>query len=279
MESRLLRVDLSTGELRTETLPHALYERWIGGSGINDWLLWRHFLERDIDCDPRGPDNALVFGVGPLAGVGAGSGVKGRIAFKSPWYGMFGDSSAGGKFPYQVRFAGFDHIAITGRAPRPVYLYLCDGAAEIRDAAHLRGKSTAEAHAALARELGDRPSNAHTLTIGPAGENQVGIAGVVSDASRTHARAGGGCVMGSKNLKAIAVQGSGGVRVRDPRGLLSARERGELFGRDQRLAWGTWTTSKRWCTTWPTAATCSASSFATALTGVRCATPSGAARP
>ena len=221
MQSRLLRVNLSTGECRTEILPHALFERWVGGSGINNWIMWEHFLTHDIHCDPRSPDNIFVFGVGPLAGVGSGSGIKGRITFKSPCYNLFGDSAAGGKFPYMVRFAGFDHIAITGKAPRPVYLHLCDGEVEIRDAAHLWGKNTAETHEILVRELGDFPSHAHTLTISQAGENQVGIAAVVSDASRIHARGGGGCVLGSKNLKAIAVQGSGGVRVENPRGLLN----------------------------------------------------------
>lgn len=220
MESNCLHVDLTTGEMRVERLPHAMFERWIGGSGINNWLMWEHFLKADVNCDPRGPDNIFVFGVGPLAGTGSGSGIKGRITFKSPCYGIFGDSAAGGKFPYMVRFAGFDHIAVTGKAPRPVYLYLCDGMAEIRDATHLWGKNTAETHTALNAELGDYPSHVHTLTIGPAGENQVGIAGVVSDASRIHARGGGGCVMGSKNLKAIAVQGTGGVRVANPQGLL-----------------------------------------------------------
>jgi aldehyde:ferredoxin oxidoreductase len=220
MESRLLHVNLSTGEMRVEQLPHALFERWIGGSGINNWIMWEHFLKHDINCDARSPDNIFVFGVGPLAGTGSGSGIKGRITFKSPCYGIFGDSAAGGKFPYMVRFAGFDHIAVTGKAPRPVYLYLCDGYAEIRDASHLWGKNTAETHAALNTELGDYPSHVHTLTIGQAGESQVGIAAVVSDASRIHARGGGGCVMGSKNLKAIAVQGSGGVRVANPKGML-----------------------------------------------------------
>jgi len=220
MESRLLHVNLSTGELRVEQLSHAMFERWIGGSGINNWIMWEHFLKHDVNCDARSPDNIFVFGVGPLAGTGSGSGIKGRITFKSPCYGIFGDSAAGGKFPYMVRFAGFDHIAVTGKAPRPVYLYLCDGHAEIRDASHLWGKNTAETHAALNAELGDYPSHVHTLTISQAGENQVGIAAVVSDASRIHARGGGGCVMGSKNLKAIAVQGSGGVRVANPKGML-----------------------------------------------------------
>ena len=140
MESRLLRVDLTTGTMSEEVLPHSLFERWVGGSGINNWIMWEHFLKHDIDCDPRSPDNIFVFGVGPLAGSGAGSGIKGRITFKSPCYGIFGDSAAGGKFPYMVRFAGFDHIAITGRAPAPVYLYICDGNAALVDARHLWGR-------------------------------------------------------------------------------------------------------------------------------------------
>ncbi|MEQ8663521.1 MAG: aldehyde ferredoxin oxidoreductase N-terminal domain-containing protein, partial [Gammaproteobacteria bacterium] len=154
-------------------------------------------------------------------GSGAGSGVKGRITFKSPCYNMFGDSAGGGKFPYMVRFSGYEYIAITGRAPRPVYLHICNGEAELRDAAHLWGRDTAETHAMLQAELGDYPSKTHTLTISQAGEKQVGIAGVVSDALRIHARGGGGAVLGAKNLKAIAVQGNGGIRIRRPEDMLA----------------------------------------------------------
>ena len=221
MEGRLLRVDLTTNGIKTELVPHALFERWIGGSGINNWILWEHFLTHDITCDPRGPDNIFVFGVGPLAGTGAGIGVKGRIAFKSPCYGIFGDSSGGGQFPYAIRFTGYDYIAVTGKARRPVYLHISNDEVAIRDAAHLWGKNTSETHETLRQELGDYPSQAYTLSIGQAGENLVGIAGVVSDGSRIHARCGGGAVMGSKNLKAIAVQGDGGLKVDNPAGLLN----------------------------------------------------------
>ena len=119
MQAKLLRVNLTTGDIRTEILPHSLFERWVGGSGINDWILWDHFQRHDIMSDPRGPDNIFIFGVGPLAGVGSGIGVKGRITFKSPEYGHFADSAGGGKFPYMVRFTGYDYIAITGKAPKP----------------------------------------------------------------------------------------------------------------------------------------------------------------
>ena len=220
MEGGLLRVDLTTGIIKKERIPHALFERWVGGSGINDWLMWEHFLKHDPMCDPRSPDNVFIFGVGPLAGVGSGIGVKGRLTFKSPCYGIFGDSAGGGKFPYMVRFSGFDYIVVTGKAPKPVYLYICNEEVTICDATHLWGKGCEETHEILKQELGDYPSTTHTLSIGQAGENQVGIAGVVSDGWRIHARSGGGGVMGSKNLKAIAVQGNGGVKIDNPNGLL-----------------------------------------------------------
>ncbi|MEM7540338.1 MAG: aldehyde ferredoxin oxidoreductase C-terminal domain-containing protein [Pseudomonadota bacterium] len=220
MESKLLRVDLSIGKIEVETIPHAMFERWVGGSGINNWIMWEHFLTHDPNCDPRGPDNIFVFGVGPLAGSGAGSGVKGRITFKSPCYDIFGDSAAGGKFPYAVRFTGFEYIAITGKAPKPVFLHISNDEVGIHDASHLWGKNTKETHDILREQLGTYPSLANTLSIGQAGENQVGIASVVSDALRIHARCGGGAVMGSKNLKAIAIQGNGGIKVERPDGIL-----------------------------------------------------------
>ena len=220
MESRLLRVNLTTGELKSELIPHSVFERWVGGSGINNWIMWEHFLTHDIHCDPRGPDNIFVFGIGPLAGSGAGSGVKGRITFKSPCYDMFGDSAGGGKFPYMIRFTGIEYIAITGKAPKPVYLHICNNEARLLDASHLWGKDSTATHNEMRRIHGDYPSQTHTLTIGQAGENQVGIAGVASDGLRIHARCGGGAVLGSKNLKGIAVQGNGGIRIHEPDGLL-----------------------------------------------------------
>ncbi|MEM7466883.1 MAG: aldehyde ferredoxin oxidoreductase C-terminal domain-containing protein [Pseudomonadota bacterium] len=220
MESRLLRVNLTTGELNSEIIPHSVFERWVGGSGINNWIMWEHFLTHDIHCDPRGPDNIFVFGIGPLAGSGAGSGVKGRITFKSPCYDMFGDSAGGGKFPYMIRFTGIEYVAITGKAPKPVYLHICNNEARLLDASHLWGKDSTATHEEMRQIHGTYPSQTHTLTIGQAGENQVGIAGVASDGLRIHARCGGGAVLGSKNFKGIAVQGNGGIRINNPDGLL-----------------------------------------------------------
>lgn len=220
MESRLLRVNLTSGEISSEVIPHSVFERWVGGSGVNNWIMWEHFLTHDIHCDPRGPDNIFVFGIGPLAGSGAGSGVKGRITFKSPCYDMFGDSAGGGKFPYMIRFTGIEYVAITGKAPKPVYLHICNNEARLLDASHLWGKDSTATHEEMRRIHGTYPSQTHTLTIGQAGENQVGIAGVASDGLRIHARCGGGAVLGSKNFKGIAVQGNGGIKIDKPDGLL-----------------------------------------------------------
>lgn len=215
----LLRVDLSTGRITKETIPAEIFDRWVGGGGINDWLLWEHFLRHDPMTDARSPDNVMIFGVGPLAGIGSGIGVKGRLTFKSPCYNMFGDSAGGGAFPYVVRFTGYDHIVITGRAAQPVYLRVRNDDVAICDASHLWGKNASETHAALRQELGDFPSEAHSLCIGQAGEHLVGFASVISDGSRAHGRCGAGCVFGSKNLKAITAQGNKGVPIHDPQTL------------------------------------------------------------
>jgi aldehyde:ferredoxin oxidoreductase len=220
MESRLLRVNLTSGEITSEVIPHTVFEKWVGGSGVNNWIMWEHFLTHDIHCDPRGPDNIFVFGIGPLAGSGAGSGVKGRITFKSPCYDMFGDSAGGGKFPYMIRFTGIEYVAITGKAPKPVYLHIANNEARLMDASNLWGKDSTATHEEMRRIHGTYPSQTHTLTIGQAGENQVGIAGVASDGLRIHARCGGGAVLGSKNFKGIAVQGNGGIKIDNPDGLL-----------------------------------------------------------
>ncbi len=216
----LLRVDLTTGQITKETVSRDLFDRWVGGGGINDWLLWEHFLQHDPREDARSPDNVIIYGVGPLTGLGTGLGAKGRLAFKSPCYNMFGDSTGGGGFPYVVRLAGYDHIVITGRAAKPVYVRIRNDEVEICDAGHLWGKNAGETHTALQRELGDFPSEACSLSIGQAGEHLVGFASVTADGSRSHGRCGGGCVFGSKNLKAITAQGNQGLPVRDPQFLL-----------------------------------------------------------
>lgn len=220
---QILRVDLGNGAVERENIPVRLVERFLGGMGINDWLLWEHFLKVDPFIDPRSSDNVLIVGVGPLGGTGYGLGTKAKWTFKSPATGFFGDSSTGGNFGAQLRWAGYDQMVITGKASSPVYLWIDDDKVEIRDARHLWGKKTDEATEMLKSEIGD--PDVGVACIGPAGENQVANGSIICDKERVAARTGGGCVFGSKNLKAVVIRGTRGVAIYDPKGFLQSRKR------------------------------------------------------
>ncbi|TAK36475.1 MAG: hypothetical protein EPO21_02380 [Chloroflexota bacterium] len=218
----LVRIDLSGETVTVEQIPLALRRRYLGGEGINSWLLWEHFLHHDPKSDPRGPDNVLIVGLGPLGGTPFGLGSKTKFTFKSPAYGLFGDSTAGGGFGPTLRWAGHDHLVITGRARRPVYLSIDDDRITFHDAALLWGKNTSETNRLIRHELGT--AEMELATIGRAGENSVGFASITVSDHRAAGRTGGGCVMGSKNLKAIAVRGTKGIAVADTRAFLVAMD-------------------------------------------------------
>lgn len=210
---KILRVDLTKGEVQKELLPVSWRKMFIGGEGINDKLLWEHFKRVGFDSDPLGPDNVLIGGSGPLSGTGSGLGSKMKWTFKSPAYNMFGDSASGGSFHVYLKWAGYDHIVVTGKAKKPVYIWINDDQVEIRDASQLWGRSTYETDDLIKEELGE---DIATVTIGRAGENLVRFANIINTRHRAAGRTGGGCVMGSKNLKAIAVRGTKGVEINDP---------------------------------------------------------------
>jgi aldehyde:ferredoxin oxidoreductase len=196
-------------------------KQYLGGEGINDWLFWQHFLKADPRCDPLGPDNVLIAGLGLLGGTGFGGGSKMKWTFKSPAYNTFGDSVCGGFFGSMLRWAGYDHLVITGKASKPVYLWIDDDAVEIREAGHFWGKDAVDTHHTLKNELGD---DVETACIGPAAENGVTFSSIVASGHRISGRAGAGAVMASKNLKAIAVRGTRGIKVYDPKGFLAATD-------------------------------------------------------
>ncbi len=216
----IVRIDLTSGSIEREPIPSELIEKFIGGMGINDWLLWRHFIDVDPHADPMGEDNVLIAGIGPLGGTGFGLGTKMKFTFKSPVTGFFGDSAVGGNFSSQMRWAGIDHLVITGKADRPVYISIDDNGVEIRDAGHLWGLSTRETAERL--RSGDVHPEAGIASIGPAGENGVRYACIVVTEDRAAGRTGAGCVAGSKNLKAIAAHGTRGISVHDPDAALEA---------------------------------------------------------
>ncbi len=208
----ILRVDLTNRRFATEQLSMKLRHQFVGGRGINAWLV---FQETAAAIDPLAPENVLIFGCGPLSGTAAPCPARFNVSAKSPLTGILGDANAGGYFGPAMKRAHIDHIVIQGKADEPVYLWIDDGKPEIRSARHLWGKNVRETETLLKHELGDR--RIRVACIGQAGENLVRIASIIHE-ERAAARTGMGAVMGSKNLKAIAVRGTRAVTLFDPKG-------------------------------------------------------------
>ncbi len=126
MEGRgsILRIDLSSEKVTREPISEELCRQYIGGEGINTRLFWEHFLKVNPRIDPLSRDNVLIWGMGPLGGTAYGAGSKSRWTFKGPAYGLFADTTSGGAFGPQLRWAGYDPLVITGRAQHPVYLWI-----------------------------------------------------------------------------------------------------------------------------------------------------------
>jgi len=208
---KLLFVDLTKGTLEEKTLSEELARNFIGGYGIGARLLYDRMKP---GADPLGPDNILGFVSGPLNGTGAMFGGRYMVVCKSPVTGGWNDANSGGFFGPELKRAGFDGVFISGASNKPVYLFIKDGKAEIRDAGALWGKDTAETEEALIRETGEKQLRA--ALIGPAGEKKSLMACVINDKHRAAGRGGCGAVMGSKNLKAVVVRGTGKVPVAHP---------------------------------------------------------------
>lgn len=197
---KILLVDLITGSMREESPPESLYRDFIGGTGLGVRILYEHIKPK---ADPLGPENVLGFVTGPLTGTPTPGSGRFTVVTKSPLTGAWADSNSGGFWGPELKWAGYDGVFVSGASPKPVYLFISGGKAEIRDASHLWGKDTAETDDMLQQELGQ----IRVACIGPAGEACSLIAGIVNDRGRIAARSGVGAVMGSKRLKAIAVRG------------------------------------------------------------------------
>ncbi len=216
----ILRIDLSSGKISREPVSDELFREYMGGEALNTRLFWEHFLTIDPRIDPLSPDNVLIWGLGPLGGTAFGAGSKSRWTFKGPAYRLFADSTSGGGFGPQMRWAGYDHMIITGRAPCPVYISIHDDEVEICDAGDVWGATVNEADDLIKEELGD--DQIDTACIGPAGENLVTYASLAVSRFRAAGRTGAGCVFGSKNLKAIAVRGTKGISAYDKQAFFKA---------------------------------------------------------
>ena len=230
-----LVVDLSDGKTGIEDIHEDMLCRFIGGRGLNSATL---FNEIGPDCDPLGPENVLLFGVGPCNGTLIPGSSRMTLTALSPSVFVgndrpgFGDANSGGFWGAELKFAGFDQVKITGRSEKPVYLWIQNNKAEIRDAAAFWGKDVWETHHAIKLELG--VSDTRTAAIGPAGENLSPMACVVNDQNRAAGRCGIGAVMGSKQLKALAIHGTQKVPVADKQAMLKVlKESKRLLYQDQ----------------------------------------------
>jgi len=208
---RVLRVDLSKKRYRIEELELKWINPVIGGRAANSKRLYE---ELDPDCDPLGPENILIFGIGPLTGSLLPASAYYTVSAKSPLTGILGDSAAGGQFAAEMKLTGFDQIIITGKADNLLYLMVSETGVEFVDCPEFAGSTIIETTEAIRRERKDY--SIQVASIGPAGENLVHFATIVSSGNRVNGRTGMGAVMGSKNIKALAVRGSLSLEVAEP---------------------------------------------------------------
>jgi aldehyde:ferredoxin oxidoreductase len=207
---KFLRLNLTNQTKEEIHLKEDIARSYIGGKGFGAHLL---LSELDKDVDPLSPDSIIAFFTGPFTGTMAPTSNRYGAFFKSPLTGIWGEAYAGGYLAPQIRRAGYDGIIITGRANSPIFISIIDGEVHFHDASHLWGMNTRETEDAVTEEIGQ--PGAKVMTIGPAGENMVNFACISNDYFRQLGRAGGGAVMGSKNLKAIAVKGTKNIDLAD----------------------------------------------------------------
>jgi aldehyde:ferredoxin oxidoreductase len=208
---KILRLDLSRERLWDETLNEDYARNYVGGSGLAARYLY-DMLDRNTD--PLGPDNPLFFLTGPLVGTSMTSAGRYSVCARSPLTGIWGEANSGGFFGPELRYSGYDGVLITGRAKKPVWVSVVDGQAALHKAGDLWGSDIYATQTRVREALG--VSKARVACIGLAGENGVKLAGIANDHGRFAARTGLGAVMGSKNLKAIAVRGTGKVPLYAP---------------------------------------------------------------
>jgi len=211
LNRKIAYIDLSTGDVRTEAIPLEWRRKFIGGRGLDAYLLYKHCPP---GADPLGPENVLLISAGLLVGTMASASSRTHVMAKSPLTNLLGSANMGGFFAPEMRWAGFDHLVIRGRADKPVYLYIHDGAIEIRSAANVWGSGVYDSQDIIRRELDDLESQ--VLCIGQAGENLVRFANVMTGRKNAAGRTGLGAVMGSKNLKAVACRGTTSIQIKFP---------------------------------------------------------------
>jgi aldehyde:ferredoxin oxidoreductase len=206
---KILEVDLTAQSTKAIEVTPDLAKKYLGGVGFGAYFLWNRMK---AGANPLGPDNILMFMTGPMTGTGA-SGTRWNAIFKSPHTGAWARTAQGGDIGPELKYAGWDGILITGKSDSPVCLYINNDKVEIKDAKKLWGKDTHETPQLIEQQLDD--PLVKVVCIGPAGENMVTFANMSTEFYRAFGRLGGGAVMGSKNLKAVAIRGTNEVKVAD----------------------------------------------------------------
>ena len=214
---KTLRVNLTTGTSSVEPIPRDWLAEYVGGRGLGDRYLYE---EVDPTVDPLAPENKLIFATGPLTGTPVPCGARYMVITKGALTNAITTSNSGGHWGPELKFAGYDVLIVEGKSPQPVYLFIHDDQVEIRDATKYWGQGVNYTEDNLRSELGI--PGLRIASIGQAGENLVRFACIMNDKHRAAGRSGVGTVMGSKNLKAIAVRGTSGVAVAQPEAFMKA---------------------------------------------------------
>lgn len=208
---KYLDINLKTGAIDKKPLDQAMMKQFIGGGGFSAKILWD---ELPKDTDPLGPDNLMILVTGPMTGTLAPTGNSWYVGFRSPVTGIYGEGRGGGYWGPELKYAGYDYIIFREKSTKPVYLWINNDEVELKTADHLWGKDVFD----MTHQLEETHPGAKILGIGPAGENLVKCASIMSDLYRSAGRGGAGAVMGSKNLKAVVVYGSQDIKIADPEG-------------------------------------------------------------
>jgi len=220
LDRKIAYIDLTTGDIQTKPIPLDIRKKFLGGRGLDAYLLYNH---TEKGCDPLGPKNTLMVSGGILTATCASATARTHIMAKSPLTGLLGSANMGGFFAPELAWAGFHHLVIKGKSKYPVYIYIHNGEIEIRDAREVWGKTVTEAQWAIREDLGDQ--EVKSVVCGPAGENLVRFANVMTGIKNSGGRSGMGCVMGSKNLKGIAARGTMDIKIAQPKEALDYNKR------------------------------------------------------
>ncbi len=211
LNRKIAYINLTTGEVDVKPIPLDVRKKFLGGRGLDAYLLLNH---SEKGCDPLGPDNPLIVSGGILTATCASATARTHVMAKSPLTGLLGSCNMGGFFAPEMAWAGFHHLVIKGKAEKPSYLYIHNGEIEVRSAENIWGQTTTDTQWSIRDELDDQ--EVKSMVIGPAGENLVTYACVMTGIKNAGGRTGMGAVMGSKNLKAIACRGTMDIDIAHP---------------------------------------------------------------